>query len=459
MIRKTATLPCSLFAALTLSMASQADVPENFKDILDDSIDLESAQSATKPVHWELKLRNIYFNKDRDETGAGTTIIDQWGQAAELNYFNGSFSEHLDVGASIYGAIKLRGGDDNRSTDIFEKLPDGTMDTGYGKIGQLFARVKYNDANYLAAGASTLEYLTLESSGSRATPSSFLHQAIHFGQGHWQAYAMHTDRWSARHAGDYTRFTNNAGDQIDNLVLVGARYSNQQLYLNAETGESKDYLKRMHLSGGYRFAIDNGDHLELKVTYLTAVDAGHLYDSTFGERTAGTGLDGKKASISMEYQSDDIDFGVMLSRNGDDGFDHYWYSEDHGAMVHWNKRQISEFVAANEKVFHAQFNQKIIDSLPGLQWGLSFTHGSDARASQDFQSDPNNPNLEGTEWEVDLALRYDFSDAGMPGLNLTFISGYYRNNINEYDIWNNKNLRSNANATDHRVYLDYVLAF
>lgn len=459
MLRNSVTHFFALFTALAISMISRADVPENFKDILADDIDLTSPQPAEKPIHWELKFRNVYFNKDRNQTDTDATRIDQWGQAAELNYFNGDLSEHLDLAASVYGAIKLHGGDENFSSDIFEKLPDGSLDTGYRKIGQLFARVKYNDANYLSAGAATLEYLTLETSGSRATPSSFVHQAIHLGHGNWQAYWMHTDRWSARHVSEYTHYTNNAGERIDNLQLIGARYHNEKLYLNSEFGESKDYLRRMHLSAGYRFTIDNGDQLDFRLTYLTASDAGNLYDSTFGERTAGTGLDGKKASVSVEYLSDDIDFGVMLARNGDDGFDHYWYRDDHGAMVHWNERQISEFVAANEKIFHAQFNQKGIDTLPGFQWGLSFTHGSDARASQDFRANPNNPDIEGTEWEVDLALRYDFTEAAVPGLHLVVIAGYYRNSINEYDIWNNKNLRSNANATDYRLYLDYVKAF
>lgn len=459
MPRNLFLLLCSLLTSGLLAFAARADVPENIKDILKDPVDLESEAARAQQQHWELKLRNVYFYKNRKKTDASPAGIDQWGQAAELNYFNGDLSEHLDVEASLYGALKLRGDDDNRSSDIFEKKSDGSLASGYGKVGQLFARIKYDEHNFLRLGASQLNYLGLESSGSRATPSTFVNQAIHLGGTHWQAYYARTDRWSARHLSEYSGFRNNSGETIDQIQILGASFDNDTTYIQFETGESKDYLQRSRLSGGYRFPLGQGSKIDLNLAYLTAKDAGDLYDSTFGERRAGTGLDGKKYSISAEYQSEDVRFGVMLGRNGDDGYDHYWYQGDHGTMKHWHERQVSEFVAANAKIFHAQYTQINSQRLPGFEWSLSFTHGRDAKASLDFQADPNNPNLSGSEWEVDLAVKYDFSEQGLSGLSVQFITGYYRNTINEFDIWNNENLRSNANETDNRLYIDYAIAF
>ena len=95
------------------------------------------------------KFRNDYFNKTRDSSAADSTLIDQWGQAVEINYINNQFSRHLELGASAYAAVKLHGGDDNRGSDIFEKESDGSLSSGYAKLGQLYAHIKYEELNYL----------------------------------------------------------------------------------------------------------------------------------------------------------------------------------------------------------------------------------------------------------------------------------------------------------------------
>ncbi|MDN3639426.1 OprD family outer membrane porin [Simiduia curdlanivorans] len=450
--RSSTLLPplCLLCTAALSTLATLADDLQGVDALL---------EPGRAPHQLNLKLRNLYFNKRRDSSSKDSSLINQWGQAAEINYANKQLASFLEVGASAYAALKLYGPDDNRSSDIFEQQADGSLADGYAKIGQLYGKLKFNEHNYLSLGAQVLDYNLLESSASRATPSTFLHRAVHLGKGGWSGHYLYTDRWSPRYANNYEKFTNNAGDTISNIQIAGISYANDQLYFIGEVGRADAYLERQSINTGYRFKVNSKTKLNVNLRYHAAQDAGALYDSTFGGRRAGTGLDGRKVSLLAEYEGEKFHIGTMLARNGKDGFDGYWYSKDHGTLRDWSQRQVSEFVAADERIFHIQTRYDMNDTLPGFQWALTYTRGTGARASKDYESNPDNDAVEGSEWEVNLVLEYDFVHQGVKGLTFRYIGAYYQNTIDTVDIWNNSIARSNDDDSDNRFYLDYTIAF
>ncbi len=403
-----------------------------------------------------IKLRNAYFDNEVKNHQDTDDNWHDWAQGIEVNYESGYMFGMIGFDASFYGSMKLDSSNDENnlqggSDQLLRRTSDGDS-TGMGKLGQAYLKGKLGseDLNIHAkAGYLKHDTVLLASSGSRLTPSSYKGYSFDANVYGVNLYGAYANEISHRTSQSYDDFENKRGEKIDNLMSIGAAYEIGNLYLNAEQGRGKDYMKQTFLNAGYTFELAEGMSLLIDGQYYKAKDDGKLWDATAPDGEAfedDAKLINLNTALTIDYLTLSLSYAKVDAENGNNsGTYEYWMADnDYGGGAYWTSRQISDFNYDGEKVWQvgAQYDFTGFD-MPGFYTGVTYTRGTFSNtdaAKHGFDE----------ETELDVEVGYAFQQEALKGLSVVVKNGYHQT-------------KGYQNADDDRtnnlrVYVDYTLS-
>ena len=157
---------------------------------------------------------------------------------------------------------------------------DGDLHDSFGKIGQAFVKLKYQDKAQLKLGRQLYDSLLLISSTSRAVPNTYSGASGELtATPEFRIYGAMFDQWSRRAQSNFEEFaTDRSGEgDIDYVSVVGASYAKGPYEFDLEHLVSKDYLRKLGLVGSYTFELAEKQKLKLTAGVHTSRDAGELF--------------------------------------------------------------------------------------------------------------------------------------------------------------------------------------
>lgn len=404
----------------------------------------------------ELKSRVVHFDREFETSSRDRT---QTALGLQLNYESPYFGDFIGFGVSGYSVTKLDASG-LETTDVLSADSDGDLHDSFGKIGQAFVKLKYQDKAQLKLGRQLYDSLLLISSTSRAVPNTYSGASGELiATPGFRIYGAMFDQWSRRAESNFEEFaTDRSGEgDIDYVSVVGASYAKGPYELNLEHLVSKDYLRKLGLVGSYTFELAEKQKLKLTAGVHTSRDAGELFvtasesaelddEDVPGARSGVTRSDndGRGYYLDAEWTRGNLALGAALAK-----FDGAWiednFTGDHGMNPFPTGGVLADMTNNDETVWMVRASYDWKDYVKGLKTTIKYKHGMDAKNSHVSSLG------EADESELEFDGRYQIPLVKGLGFRYRYLK-YTSDKTGRVDGVLEDN-------TDHRVYLDYTYRF
>jgi outer membrane porin, OprD family len=405
------------------------------------------AEGFIDDSHLSTKIRGIYFDRNFYENETNNRNMAAVG--VELNYLSGLYKNALGIGVSGYQIQELY--TSGRKANDFTSLDsNGDIDSVQSQIGQVFVIFQVGDRFEARAGRQKVKTMFIASSGTRSIPSTFNGVELKGKIGRVDIYGLWVNKWSRRHDDKFEDFATQAGGKIDFVSAIGARYQYDNINIEFETLNVKDYLRKYGLRASYRVNLENSS-LTFGGGVYTSEDAGDLFvagaESDMDYELDGTeSNDSQGYNFDVDWRKDELGLGLSFTTIRGDMWIEDNYSGDHGNNPFSTRAVIyPDFTAKNEQVWQVRASYDWSAVIPGLTIKFAYNYGSGAENTADKALGTAD------EWYrlMDLKWKIPYVD------NLSF--RWY-----SQDYVSRKNGAVNvvkADTWENRVYLDYVYRF
>jgi hypothetical protein len=300
--------------------------------------ELKDAPPFFRDTKLDLNVRTYYLYRDKFDD----TIIEAWALGGSLSYRSGWFLDHFGIGATLYTSQPLHAPDDRDGTLLLEPVQEG-----YTQLGQLYARVKIMDENFI--NLFRYEYNTpyINKNDNRMTPNTF--EAYTFtgtaggkdGTPKFTYGAGYFDKIKPRNSDHFISMAEAAGVDADRGVYAaGANVSFPAFSIGAIDYYSNDII--------------NIGYAEAKYTLTLTERLGILFSAQFtDQRSVGDDL-------LKGYSFETNQFGLMTSLSYRGGIITLAYTknaEDADLQNPWSSYpgytsvQVQDFNRAGENAF------------------------------------------------------------------------------------------------------------
>jgi len=330
-------------------------------------------------------LRTFYFNRDFSE---GTNESrEALTQALRVDYV-GQATDSLTLGASLFANVKLADDGDSHLTGLL----DSDDNSGYAKLGQIFADYKFTDTLSVKAGRWVVDTPLLNDSDARATPSST--QAIKLTNTYenGQVYVLYSDRASAKTDSSFTKYRDGNGDSYGIALIGGDIALGNGLTLAAAHGHADGYAKQTYLSA------------DMQVNDQVAVGLIHYIGDGEGTNSA---FDANMTNLYGSYTMGNLKLSAGYQTvSGDSSYDYTWGGDDDNGLMTTNSVQIMDFNNQDEDSWQLRADYTVA-AVPGLSVMARHTDG-------EYTSGGN----EVDEAETNFEMAYAVQGGTLEGLNL-----------------------------------------
>lgn len=242
--RKKQLLSAVLLTTAPLSLYAAGDTPPVFPDAVSRFI---------TDSHADISLRNQFKNLNSSDYG-NRSVQTAWGQGISLDYRSGYLADILGVDASYYHVFKLAASDDFWGRSILRN--ENGKAKGFHKLGQLFAKVKFEDEDRyfkLYSGWQVINKWGALTNSSRAVPSTYNGWRMDTAMGPLTLRGAWVTRYSDRGSPDQIHFeTADRKKQISHLSTGEVLYQQPQYSALYFFGESPKYLQRHGVELGWQ---------------------------------------------------------------------------------------------------------------------------------------------------------------------------------------------------------------
>ncbi|GAA0683058.1 OprD family porin [Marinobacterium maritimum] len=342
-----------------------------------------------------INLRTLYFNRDIREGGENQIAA---SQAVRADYASPFYNDFIGFDASIFGALKLDGRDDDQGSRVLNN--DGNDTDSYAKLGQAYVKLKLAENTELRAGRMVLATPLLQDDDARSTPSSTQAVKLDTNIAGANLYAIYSDRAVDVNGTKFNKYKAANGEDYD-LYLIGGGYTFANgLSVHAAHGVADDYLRQTYLNASYPIKLANGDSVLIDAYYYDGSDDGDLYGSDY---------DSNLFNLAGRYTTGDLSLTLSYQNiGGDNGYDYFWGGEDSNVLMVWNSVQYLDFNSDDEQSLQVRADYNVA-AVPGLSLMARHTEAWDIDAG--IEDD-----LE--ERETDLEAKYVFQGGTFEGLSL-----------------------------------------
>ena len=378
-----------------------------------------------------LTLRNYYFNRDFNDSGATKSKIEEWAQGAILKFSSGYTPGVVGFGLDGIAmlGVKLDSGPQRSGSELLPVHDDGRAADNYGRaglaakmrmsqtelmLGELMPDVpllRYDDGRLLpqtfqGGMLASRELSGLNLQGGRYTAVSLRNSSNMQDLSAWAAPTVMSDGFN--YAGAEYRF--NAQQ-----TLIGAWHSQlediyQQSYLNLL---HKQTFGAWTLSANLGYFIDKDDG-SARIGEVQSHTAYGLFSANVGGHTLYLGL--QKVSGDTGWMSV---YGSSGRTLGNDMFNGNFSNADERS---WQARYDYNFAAMG---------------IPGLQLMTRYGHGENATTKAGSN---------GKEWERDSEVSYTLQSGALKNLSLRLNNATNRRSFN-------------SDFDQTRVIVSYPLSF
>ena len=387
-----------------------------------------------------IDLTNMYYKRSyRHAAQSGLTVPagwQQWGQSMALNFVSGYYYNIIGADFSLYGALKLSGSHPlNANDQLLSVKNNNKYANTYGRLGRANIKIQLEDQRnnnivmrYGRIGVDTAlvadSTRLLESSyqGASLDASSVsLIKGLSF-------YAFYLERLIPRTGSNSAlHFKSSLGTNIKNIALYGIRYvigdnkdsTQSYLYLNAESGRSKNYVDHSFAQATYYYPFSKQHNIIANAQFRQGKKSGALWLPTLD------GYDNKAYAYNMNLlltTSSGLSLGasfahVTAKNNNQTGVDSHQFNtqlaaNDYGSTSFWTARQVSLFNYDGEHTYQARLGYNFTSmGLAGFSTTVTHTRGTHINKAVGLKR----------EQETDLAVQYTFQeDSPFDGFSLIF---------------------------------------
>lgn len=287
-----------------------------------------ATQGFLEDSQFTVTLKNVWMlstNDQQEQAGIGEQ--NAWAQGALLDYQSGWYQETVGVDASWYSVAKLYANDDFAGRDLLRDK-NGHAE-GFNKIGQLYAKVKWEEgdayARLFAGWQQLYKFGVLNVTRSRAAPSTWQGIRAETGWGTLSARGAWVTRFSERDEPEKRGFyTLKSNKPIDYIVTGEISWSpTKYSRVTWVAGESHHYLLRQGLETQFTVPLGKKENILLRSAWY--------YNRGLDEWEGARGFthDAQHFFALLGYQYQQIESGIAWSKtnahleNGLGNF--YWH--------------------------------------------------------------------------------------------------------------------------------------
>jgi hypothetical protein len=349
---------------------------------------LKDTPAFFRDTKLNLNIRSYYLDRHKFDN----TDNEAWALGGALSYQSGWFLDRLSVGSTLYTSQKLYGPDTRDGTLLLEP-----HQSGYTVVGQLYARVKLIEDNFV--NLYRYEYNTpyINKNDNRMTPNTFEGYTFN------GAYGGKDDPLKFKYGGGYItkikernsdRFVSmseDAGADVKRgVVLGGANVSYKGLTFGAINYYSDDIINIFYTEGSYKLSVTDRLGLLFAAQFTDQRSVG---DDLLQGDSFKTNQYGVRGDVS--YGGGVLSLGYTMDSEGAD------LQSPWSGYPGYTSVQVQDFNRAGERAFIAKTSYDFTKlGLKGVSAYALFVHGWG-------RVDPatKNPVPDENEWDLDLQWR------------------------------------------------------
>jgi hypothetical protein len=252
-IRDQEAVPESVDQVVTpmdLTFKEKREIPRFFPWLKEQ---LKDTPAFFRDTKLDLNIRTYYFYRDKYDDSKS----EAWTLGGALSYRSGWFLDHFGMGAVLYTSQPLYAPDDRDGTLLLKLGQEG-----YTVVGQLYARVKLIEDNFI--NLYRYEYNTpfINKNDNRMTPNTF--EGYTFtgacggkdgGPGFNYGFGF-IDRIKLRNADRFISMSEAAGADVNRGVVTGGgRVSYKGFTFGAINYYSSDIINIFYTEGSYKLRV------------------------------------------------------------------------------------------------------------------------------------------------------------------------------------------------------------
>jgi outer membrane porin, OprD family len=438
---------------------------------------LPMAASAVEGEHQlELKARGVYWEDESLAYPTSTTrnpkpsAYEQSALGVQINYRSPFWANMIGVDASIFGVVKIADSG-VPTTNLLEVGNDGKLDSAYTTVGLAALKFKYDDVAFARVGRQLQDSLLLKSTYTRTVPDTYsgltASVAPIIGV---SVYGALFNEWRPRSSPDFEKFRTESTatgvpNEISYVSIFGATYKSGPVSVTAEYLNSKDYLSKFGLVGGYTIPFETSS-LKLSGGVLASRDAGNLFVCGAEREMDCTGTkrinnNGNGYYLDAEGKMYGFTLGAAVAK-----FDGLWIEDnfavngqrtgtlvqDHGTNPFPTSAGLGPDMTNNDETvvsFRIGYDWK--DYIKGLRTAFKYSRGTGAHSSNLTNS------ADGKEYYREFDLRYDIPVVKNLGFRYVYMN--YDSSIQNFTTSATIKGMPRQYWDQQRVYLDYVYQF
>jgi hypothetical protein len=402
---------------MELTFQEKAEIPRFFPWLKEQ---LKDTPAFFRDTKLNLNLRSFYFYRDKFDDSKS----EAWALGGALSYESGYFLDHFKVGSVFYASERLYGPDDRDGTLL---LMEGQH--GYEVVGQLYARVKVIENNFI--NLYRYEYNTpyINKNDNRMTPNTFEGYTFNGAYGGkdgalgFRYGGGYITKIKERNADQFKSMSQDAGADVKRGVAVGGgNVSYKGFQFGAIDYYSNDIINIFYTEGSYKLHVTDRLGLLFSAQWTDQRSTGDDLLKGFSFSSNQLGL---KADIS--YGGALLTFGYTHTNSGED-MQNPW-----SGYPGYTSVQVQDFNRAGEEAFMVKASYDFTRlGLEGVTAYALFVHGWDRVASVANEN----------EFNADIQWRPQWKF--LKGL---WFRGRYAN-VHQYE-------RPNDTINDFRIIVNY----
>jgi hypothetical protein len=351
---------------MELTFQEKAEIPRFFPWLKEQ---LKDTPAFFRDTKLNLNLRSFYFYRDKFDDSKS----EAWALGGALSYESGYFLDHFKVGSVFYASERLYGPDDRDGTLL---LMEGQH--GYEVVGQLYARVKVIENNFI--NLYRYEYNTpyINKNDNRMTPNTFEGYTFNGAYGGkdgalgFRYGGGYITKIKERNADQFKSMSQDAGADVKRGVAVGGgNVSYKGFQFGAIDYYSNDIINIFYTEGSYKLHVTDRLGLLFSAQWTDQRSTGDDLLKGFSFSSNQLGL---KADIS--YGGALLTFGYTHTNSGED-MQNPW-----SGYPGYTSVQVQDFNRAGEEAFMVKASYDFTRlGLEGVTAYALFVHGWDRVAS------------------------------------------------------------------------------
>jgi hypothetical protein len=374
-----------LVSPMELSFQEKAKIPRFFPWLKEQ---LKDTPAFFRDTKLNLNIRSFYLYRDKYDPG---DKIEAGALGGALAYQSGWFLDRFSIGSVLYTSQELYGPDTRDGTLLLKPRQQG-----YTVVGQLYARVKLVEDNFL--NLYRYEYNTpyINKNDNRMTPNTFEGYTFNGTYGGKEGAlgfrygGGYITKIKERNSDEFVWMSRDAGADVNRGVFVGgANMSYKGLTFGAINYYSDDIINIFYTEGSYKLKLTERLGLLFAAQYTDQRSVGRDLLKGFSFDTEQLGLRG-----DLSYGGAVLSFGYTTDGEGAD------LQSPWSGYPGYTSVQVQDFNRAGESAYIAKASYDFTKlGLKGVTAYVLYVHGWG-------RVDPTTRNPLPDENELNLDLQY-----------------------------------------------------